>query len=281
MQLLGVINDKNYQPYLESGLQGFLFPLQGFACDYEFYYTIDDIKQYKNDYPHRLCFVVCNKMMFNKDLTALKEVLLSCQELAVDGVIFYDDSLLQLKKELALSVPLILGKTHMVTNSDTINLYHKLGVKGAYLSNELTLEEIEQISKKVSSSLMILLAGYPVISFSRRKLLTNYQQHYQKPSQKHLLVTEPVSKQQYLLREDEHGTSFFYTKRLNLSRSYQHLQALGLSYGIIKQDDLETKIYQEVVASFKNFNKERIDEIIGGNRGFLYRKMIYRVKKHD
>ena len=233
MKILGVIRDNNYLEYLKYGLDGIIFPLENFSVDYFKYYSISDIENYKKN-TDKLVFVVINKMIFNSDLDNLLEILKKLETLKVDGVFFYDLAILNLVKENKLSLNLIFNQTHMVTNSDTINLYYDLGVKGSYLSNEITKDEILNIRHNTKSDLFVLLLGNPVIAMSRRNLLTSYFANKNKSKSAIITIKEPKSGQEFLVKEDNNGTTFFYNKRLNLSNIYKELVDCGLNYGIVE-----------------------------------------------
>ena len=156
MKLLGVIRDDNYVDYLNEGLDGMILPLENFSVDYFKYYSISDIKEYKKS-TDKLLYVVINKMIFNNELDNLLKVLKDLESIEVDGVFFYDLAVLNLVRENSLNLNLIYNGTHMVTNSDTINLYYELGVKGAYLSNEITKEEIFSIKENTKSEILLSL----------------------------------------------------------------------------------------------------------------------------
>ncbi len=277
MKILGVIRDNNYLEYLKYGLDGIIFPLENFSVDYFKYYSISDIENYKKN-TDKLVFVVINKMIFNSDLDNLLEILKKLETLKVDGVFFYDLAILNLVKENKLSLNLIFNQTHMVTNSDTINLYYDLGVKGSYLSNEITKDEILNIRHNTKSDLFVLLLGNPVIAMSRRNLLTSYFANKNKSKSAIITIKEPKSGQEFLVKEDNNGTTFFYNKRLNLSNIYKELVDCGLNYGIVEQGNYSYNEYKDLIAAFVNFNKDKIDELAGHNRGFLYRETIYKVK---
>ena len=277
MKILGVIRDNNYLEYLKYGLDGIIFPLENFSVDYFKYYSISDIENYKKN-TDKLVFVVINKMIFNSDLDNLLEILKKLETLKVDGVFFYDLAILNLVKENKLSLNLIFNQTHMVTNSDTINLYYDLGVKGSYLSNEITKDEILNIRHNTKSDLFVLLLGNPVIAMSRRNLLTSYFANKNKSKSAIITIKEPKSGQEFLVKEDKNGTTFFYNKRLNLSNIYKELVDCGLNYGIVEQGNYSYNEYKDLIAAFVNFNKDKIDELAGHNRGFLYRETIYKVK---
>ena len=277
MKVLGVIKDNNYLEYLNSGLDGLILPLENFSVDYFKYYSISFIKEYKKN-TNKLCFVVINKMIFNNELDSLLDILKELEKIAVDGVFFYDLAVLSLVKENSLNLNLIYNATHMVTNSYTINLYYDLGVKGAYLSNEITKDEILNIRNNTKSDFFILLLGNPVVAMSRRSLLTSYFVNKNKSKSDLITIKEPKSGQEFLVKEDNNGTTFFYNKRLNLSNVYEELVGNNINYGIIEQGNFDSNQYKELIKSFVNFDKKKIDELAGHNRGFLYRETIYKVK---
>ena len=277
MKLLGVIRDDNYLEYLDNGLDGIILPLENFSVDYFKYYSISDIKECRKS-TDKLLYVVINKMIFNNELDSLLNILKELETLKVDGAFFYDLAVLSLVKENKININLIYNGTHMVTNSNTINLYYDLGVKGVYLSNEITKDEVLNIRHNTKSDLFILLLGNPVVAMSRRNLLTSYFANKNKSKSEIITIKEPKSGQEFLVKEDNNGTTFFYNKRLNLSNVYKELGDCGINYGIIEQGDYSSLEYKKLINNFINFNKSKIDKLAGHNRGFLYRETIYKVK---
>ena len=277
MKLLGVIRGNNFLEYLDNGLDGMILPLESFSVDYFKYYSISDIKEYRKN-TDKLLYVVINKMIFNNELDNLLNVLKKLENIKVDGVFFYDLAILNLVKKNKININLIYNGTHMVTNSDTINLYYDLGVKGAYLSNEITKDEVLNIRSNTKSDLFILLLGNPVVAMSRRNLLTSYFDNKNKSKSEIITIKEPKSGQEFLVKEDNNGTTFFYNRRLNLSNVYKELVDSDINYGIIEQGDYSSDEYKELINAFASFDKQKIDELAGHNRGFLYRETIYKVK---
>lgn len=277
MKLLGVIRDNNYLEYLDNGLDGIILPLENFSVDYFKYYSISDIRECRKS-TDKLLYVVINKMIFNNELDDLLSMLKELESIKVDGVFFYDLAVLNLVKENKININLIYNGTHMVTNSDTINLYYDLGVKGAYLSNEITKDEVINIRGNTKGDLFILLLGNPVVAMSRRSLLTSYFANKNKSKNEIITIKEPKSGQEFLVKEDSNGTTFFYNRRLNLSNVYKELVDFSINYGIIEQGDYSSDEYKELINAFVNFDKQKIDELAGHNRGFLYRETIYKVK---
>ena len=258
---------------------GFVLPLVSFSVDYKNTYSIDEIKDICNKTDKEI-FVVINKMIENDEVNRLKEVLLELDKLKIKGVFFYDLAILELKKELDLKLDLVWNNTHMVINYYTCNYYYDKGCKYSYLSNEVTLDEIIEIKKKAKCSLIFMLLGYPVSSFSKRKLLTNSS------FDKELIITEPVSKQKYKVIETETGTTFKYNKIRNNATCLRELIDNDIDYVYLIEDDINHDSFVKALKLTKKYisdaNKEYVNkmrDIFGSDTGFLYRKTIYEVTK--
>lgn len=267
----------NIDEYKEA--DGFVLPLTSFSVDYENSYTIKEIEDICNNTDKEV-FVVINKMIENDEVESLKEVLLELDKLDIRGVFFYDFAVLELKKELNLKLDLVWNNTHMVTNYYTCNYYYDKGCNYSYLSNEVTLDEIIDIKKKTKCSLIFMLLGYPVTSFSKRKLLTNSD------FDKELIITEPKSLQEYKVIESEFGTTFKYNKVRNNASCLKELIDNKMDYIYLIEDDINHDSFVEALKLTKEYiennnldyvNKMR--DIFGSDTGFLYRKTIYKVTK--
>ncbi len=266
MQILVLANNKDKDFYQNSLADGYIFPLEDYSMDYEVKFTIEEIESLRNI--NKKCFIVINRMFFENDLDNLDKILSKIAAMNVDGVLYYDDSILELKIENNYNINLYINKNYMMTNSSTINFYHKYGVKGVVLSNEITLDEIKMIRENTKLEIMQLVIGYPVVATSRRSLNTN------SGNLERLEVIEPKSRQHYKLIEDEFGTSFISLKRFN---GCKYLKDMNLDYGIVYQDDLDNDTVNKLVEDIKTNNIKEIDELVGRNRGFLNRKTIYKV----
>ena len=267
----------NIDEYKEA--DGFVLPVVSFSVDYKNTYTIEDIKNICNKTDKEI-FVVINKMIENDEVESLKEVLLELDKLNIKGVFFYDLAVLELKKELDLKLDLVWNNTHMVTNYYTCNYYYDKGCKYSYLSNEVTLDEILDIKKKNKCSLIFMLLGYPVSSFSKRKLLTNSS------FEKELIITEPVSKQEYKVVETEYGTTFKYNKVRNNASGLKELIDNNIDYVYLIEDDIihdnflrALKLTKEYISNNNLDYVSKMRDIFGSDTGFLYRKTIYKVTK--
>ncbi len=257
----------------------FVLPILGFAVDYNNYFTLEEIEAILSKTDKEI-FVVINKMISNKDIKDLETLMLKLDKVGIAGIFFYDMAVLEVKRRLNLSVDLVWNNTHMVTNYYTCNCYYDLGVKYAYLSNEITIDEILELNKK--SNTQNILLGYPVVSFSKRRLVSNCG------FRENIIINEPVSKQKYMVKENSDGTTFKYDSIRNNASCLEKIVNSGLDYVYLIEDDinhddfilgleltrnvLDKKMeYCDYVSSMRNLFK--------GDTGFLFRKTIYKVKK--
>lgn len=289
MKLIIKPNTKDYQSYIECGANGFLLGLKHFSTGFTETYTLEEIEELKRSYKEQELFISINKMIFDEEIEELKNALFRLEQIKVTAVLFYDLAILELKQELNLKIDLVWNQTHMVTNYKTCNYYYEQGVHYALLSSELTLEEMIEIKQETNMSCMTLLYGYPTAAHSKRKLITNYYQFLEKPKKQELIVTEPVSKQQYRMKEDETGTLFYYNKCLNGTRAYLELLQYNFDYGVLKEEEDHEK-FLEVLSLFHEGKRtkekdkwfKKINACMDSHdTGFFYRKTIFKVKKHE
>ena len=205
-------------------------------------------------------------------------------KLKVKGILFYDLAVLNIKLKNRLSVDLVWNQTHMVTNYKTCNYYYEKGVKYCIVSNEITLEEINDIKKNTNMILFAMIIGYPIMSFSRRSLLSNYfiSNNKKKESSIYWLTN---NNEKYFIREEESGDAIYYGKILNGSAI---LNDLKVDYAILNELEIEESIFEKLITlcieiiNNKDVNAiNEIEKLIGNYQGFFFQKTIYKVKKND
>ena len=107
-----------------------------------------------------------------------------------------------------------------------------MGVKYAYLSNEITIDEILELNKKSNTQNIFMLLGYPVVSFSKRRLVSNCG------FRENIIINEPVSKQKYMVKENSDGTTFKYDSIRNNASCLEKIVDSGLDYVYLIEDDI-------------------------------------------
>ena len=172
--------EKNIEEYINMGINTFLLPLERYSVEYNKYFSLEEIINIKEKYGDINLFVSLNKNIMNEELNDLKDILKELDNLSIKGIFFYDSAIIKLKKDLNLNLDLVWSQTHMVTNYKTCDYYNSMGVKYALLSKEITKEEIIEIIDKSKISPIVELVSKPSIGFSKRKLVTNYFENYNK-----------------------------------------------------------------------------------------------------
>jgi len=287
MEVLVKINNKdNIKEYLEY-TDGFILGLKDFSVDY-YEFDILEIKEIVSLYSNKSFFVAINKNIFNSELSILEKRLNELNSLNIKGILFYDMSVLYLRNKNNLGVDLVWNQTHMVTNYNTCNYYYSKGVKYAFVSGEITLDDILELGSKTNSSLLMQIVGHQVMSHSRRGLLTNY---YASKGIKNNSFSKIISErdEEYIIKENNSGTTFKTTKILNAIPYIEKLKENNISYGVVDEDFIEKDLVIDVLKLIKeinnNFNIEqnikKSYELIGSYTSFLFKKTIYKVKKGD
>lgn len=276
--------------YRNIGVDTFIVGLENYSINYP-NVSLEKIKELSNSYS---LFISINKNIFNGELDHLKDSLMELSKLPILGVLFYDLGVLNIVKENNINLNLVWHQTHMVTNYNTCNYYHNKGVQGAFLSNEITLEEILEIKEKTSMELMVEVFGYPIMSHSRRSLLSNYFKSINREKENRVYnLTDRENS--YLLKETKDGASILFGKLINGTKPLFDLVANEIDYFVLDMQEVSKEIGKKVLDNYlyilshytdiSDTDKENIIEemnaLIGDSTNFFYKKTIYKVKKSD
>lgn len=271
----------NIDDYTKIGANAFIFGLKGYSSGYNNSLTLEEIKKIKSD-SYEL-FIAINKNIFNSELEELERIMKELDEIKINGILFYDMAVLNIKKKNNLSLDLVWNQTHMVTNYNTCNYYYSHGVKYGVLASEITLDEINEIKEKTDMKLFLNVMGYQIMSYTRRKLLGNYYKSIGKEKIKNKnIITN--NNEEYILNEEENGNAIYYGKPLNGSII---IPKLDLDYIILNEDNFEHDKFIKITDLFNKLLEykdekyiKEIDDLIGDYRGFFFTKTIYKVKKN-
>lgn len=274
MKLLVIPTTINIKKF--ENAEAFLFGLKDFSYTTPISITLKDLKKMKQK-TNKEIFIKIDKNIFNKDIEDLKKILLELDSLNINGILFYDLSVLSLAKKLEIKTPLIWNQNFFVTNYRTCNHYEEKGVYGAVISSEITLQEIIEIRKNTSFKLFVNIFGYQMMAFSKRKLITNYFKYLKKKNYKrNNYIIEKDKK--FLIKETKEGTMILSDKILNGLKYKKQLEKAKIDYLILDQTMIKDKDFKKVLQAIKE-NKD-IDNIISNTDTlFLDKKTIYKVKK--
>ena len=274
----------NLDAYIDRGCEGIIVGLKDLSTNYEVELDLNQIKLLREKYPDIEIFISMNKNFFNEEMDKVENSLIELDKLNINGVLYYDLSVVYLRNKNNLKLDLVWNQTHMVTNYDTCNYYYDLGVKYGYLSTEITLKEINEIKEKTKMKLFAYAFGYPVMAHTRRSLITNYFKNRGKEydgSVCHIYDNN----NKFSLKEDETGTTFLNDEIVNGSCL---LTSSNVDYIVFSNDLIDEDKSLELVSlitEYKNTNNERvigeIEDLIGDYTNFFFKKTIFMVKKND
>ena len=272
-------------------IDGIIVGLKDYSIHSSLVLSLDEIKKLREQYLDKKVFIVINKNLENNDIVYMEEILCTLNEIGINGVFFYDIAILSIKKRLGLSLDLVWNQTHMVTNYNTCNYYLEEGVRYAFLSSEITVEEMTDIKKSSSIIPMVYVFGKNVVAHSKRSLLSNYFKHYQKEKKKDAyVIKENVTNVEYTVKEGNLGTTIVNNTLLNGVNAVYDLKKVGIEYFIL-EEVCEKELFEEVIACHRQIledknekdrekNVEIMKELIHSDyEGFFYKKTIYKVKK--
>ena len=238
-------------------VDAFLIPLKDLSINYTNSFTIDEIKEIQK--LNKEVFVIINKNIENKELKKLEETLKEIDKINTNGIIFYDIAIVELKKELNLKTDLVWHQEHLSTNYSSVNYWYEKGAKYAYLSSEITKNEIEEIRKHTKAKLMINVYGYIPMFTSKRHLVDNYLETFNIKEKGNKIYKE---EKYYNIKDEKNGTTVYTDYILNIKDS------IDVDYYIYNSNMIDEKELKQVLIN--NTQKEET--------GFLYKETIYKVK---
>ncbi|MBR3898545.1 MAG: U32 family peptidase [Bacilli bacterium] len=250
-----IISDINTGKEVKDLVDAYLIPLKDFSINYPSVFSLEDIIEIKKT--NKEVYIFINKNIHEKEITKLKEILLEIEKIKINGIIFYDIALVELKKELNLKTELIWNQEHLANSYGTVNYWYDKGVKSSYLSSELTKREIEEIRENTKAKLFVNVFGYIPMFTSRRHLVDNYQSTFSIKEKGNKIYKEGKT---YNIFDTKHGTTVYSNYILNIK---ENINADYLIYN------------SNLIPNIKDILK---DNNMKEENGFLYQETIYKVK---
>jgi putative protease len=279
MEIILMPKDNNEIKNTINLVDGYLIGIKDFSVNIPYDASFEEIEYIKKT--GKKVFIALNKNMHNKDIEKLSEYLVLLDNLNVDGVLFYDISLINLRKKLELKIKLIFGQEHMSNNYLTSDFWYEHGAQMQLVSPELTKEEIKEMVDDGMSETMVMMFGYLPMFVSKRHLVRNYLDFFNTKSNDELFYLSH-NNDLYPTIDNKLGTLVFSSKIFNGIKEIKEINpdyAL-LNTFLISEEDVVwilNKYYE-----MNDHNKEIIDKEImskfDADYGFLYKDTIYKVK---
>lgn len=245
---------------------------------------IDDLSVL-NSIKNKDIFISLNKNMHNCDLEKIKNILIGLNNYNIKGILYYDVAVLNIYNSLNLNYDLVWASEHLTTNYNTINYWNSFGVKYAYLSSDITLDEMVIISQNCKSKLMINVFGYLPMFVSKRHIVKNYLEYFNLKDNSSVNYIEKEEKV-YPIVDSNIGTCVYSNNILN---GIKYCLDLNVDYIVLNSFDINLDKFIEVLKMFKDVNNKNVldyDNKINSmfsniDNGFFDKKTIYRVKKNE
>lgn len=271
MKLLIIPNNLNQIE--DPNIDGFIVGVKGLCVNVNLELSVAEINNLNTS---KEIFVALNKNIHNTDLEYLEEVMRSLKN--IKGVLYYDVAVVSLYQKINPSYALVWSQEHLVTNSVTCNYWLSKGVKMAYLSGDITLDEIIKIRENTKMQLIAPIFGYLPMFVSKRHLVKNYLECFNIKDNSNIYYLKKDDNLYPLLDKDD--TSVFSAHILNGFDALEHLDVDYITLNAFLIDDDK---FKEIVRIFKERKcPEKLKEMFPNlDTGFLYKETIYRVKRND
>lgn len=270
MQVAAIVNNLKQAEDIKDLIGAFIIPIKDYSINLGLGFTVKEVKEFQK--LNKEVFVVINKNIHNNELDGLKSLLLEVDKLKVKGIIFYDIALVTLKKEMNLQTDLVWNQEHLVTNYATINYWYDKGVKYAYLSSELTKQEMFDIKKQTKAKLFVNVFGYIPMFTSRRHLVKNYIDYFDLNSRDNINYIEKEGKK-YLITDEKNGTTVYSNYVFNATLE----EFDSMDYGVFNGLFIGEEDFKKVLEAYL---KKQDNGIFPDEHGFLFNETIYKVKKN-
>ncbi len=201
--------------------------------------------------------VTVNILAHNYDLDGVEKYLYELKELKPDALIIADPGIFMKARRICPEIDIHVSTQANNTNYETYNFWHDLGAKRVVAARELSLNEIKEITSKISDDLEMecFIHGAMCISYSGRCLLSNYftgrdanKGACTHPCRWKYAVVEEKRPGEYLpVYENDRGTYIFNSKDLCMIEHIPELVDAGVDSCKI-EGRMKTALYVATVA---------------------------------
>lgn len=261
---------ENLGDVLKTKVDGVILPLEHFSVNSSIYFSLDDIKSIINLTSKEICISI-NKIMDNSDLKELELELIALNKMNISKIFFYDLAVLNIVKRLNIRKELVIFQDHLNASLYSNNFYKKRGINYTVITNDITKDEINEISK--NNKLMLISYGYLPIFYSRRYLISNYLEYINKQKDSDLYYIKN-KEDRYPIVEEENGTTIYTNKPINLINELDNINAdyIILNANLTKRDE-----FINIVDRYINNIHDDEEHYLG----FINRKTVYKVEDYE
>ena len=261
---------ENLGKILKTDITGVILPIEDLAVNSSVYFSLEDIKCILNLTSKEVC-VSINKIMHNNDLKLLEDTLVSLNKMNISKIFFYDLAVMNIVKRLNIKKELVVFQDHLNASLYSNNFYKRRGINYSVITNDITKDEINEISKH--NSLMLICYGYLPIFYSRRYLVTNYLKYINKDINNNIYYIKH-NNDKYPIVEEKYGTTIYTKEPINLINDINNI---NVEYIILNSNLTKEENFLSILNKYLN-NKTDNNEYY---RGFIDKKTVYKVADYE
>ncbi len=252
-------NSKNLA--LFENFKIFALPLKEYSVGFETYFSVEEINKLSKKYE---IYVIMNKLMFLEDIENIQKIAF----FNIKKIFIEDFSLINLFGKDNI----ILSPNHLINNKEYVKYLNNINIDSCVVSNDLTFKELLNIAKYTSSELYYTYIGKNNIMYSRRNLISNYNEFFNDKLPLKMVIKEQISKKKLLINEEKDGTVCFFDKIFCASSVYKDLIC---DYNLIINFSFLNK--EEKAAVLKNYKYKKLNSLIDTDEYFLFNKIKYKI----
>lgn len=255
-------------------------------------FSIEEIKEMTDLENVEICVSV-NKIMHQSDREGLKEYLQELNKIGVDYIIFSDFMVLMLVRELKLDLKLIYNTETTITNTSFTKMANTQGISGVELAKEITLKEIEEISKVKECMISCNIHGHIYMYQSVRRLVSNFAEFQDMTIEtNNLKLYDEERDLYYPLIENKQGTHVLAGRDLCMINRLNKIVNIDVDMfkidGFLYEEEVYLKIVKLYIEAKNELNKDpktnlkpyfekikSLDTTKSYNTGFYFKETIY------
>ena len=237
----------------------FILPLEDYSIGFDVYFNVKEINKISEKYD---VIVIMNKFLHRKidDFRKIynsfnSKIKFMVEDIGLSDVIDKDR--------------IILYENHILSNYRAINYLKEIGYNNVVINNDLTIDEIKNIIKKTESNLYYFYTGKNILMYSKRKLVSDYNEYYNKEKIDKYNLREIVSGTLLDIKEED-GTVIYYDKVFCASKYLSDLN-MNLIINLSNFDPITTKMI------VKNYDRDNLCNLILCDYYFLENDIKYKV----
>lgn len=210
--------------------------------------------------------IAMNRMIHNKDLELVREVLTKIKNSRIKKIMFYDLGIFNMCVNMHIDKELILSEEHLNASINSNKFYYDKGIKNTFITSDITYDELLEIKKNTKMNIYYTVYGYLEIFYSRRYLLTNYFKYIKNDmnDDTYYIFNNELK---YMIKEYSYGT-IIYSPLVNLINEVDKIKDIdNLVIDLSYNDDIT------IIDKF--INNESMDNTYVG---FFNKRTIYKLK---